>query len=679
MKKIICFVLAIIMIASVTVFAESEESDVERYRDYSASYVKNNDLNGDGKVDGLDLIAYIKYIYSGATGDETVVMHNKAIQIIKLLLAYDGVKTDLDHNGRIGNADLYIANAFLSIIDLNDDDYSYALALRNRISNHIDSHGIDVAPAKDISTLTFPAIVQNAINNKSEPLYSTGRTFLETFHAEVGSTDDSYSRTALKVMLMHDQSDPEGVRYDDPSFFPELDLAGVLDFGNYYRLQSADKDYWKNGINVRVGLTLVLGDTETVESALEKLEHRHFADIFTVTPEYFYPEDQNTFIELPLSEKTYDENDPEIEAYLARYAEYTAPYLDDYDLNCDGTVDADDFEISRNKWSNTITTDTDLSESAAIASILIGFDEKPCDLSRNGIIGEYDISLAGAFRLILRNATGDYAGPSSDDVRIAILDQGGVIGCAEKAIDELTYPEYVQNALNHRKQVAGKSFSEQIPDMLLRDEVDGYKPACISVVPYNLDKGYSYDESYFPELEVIGVKCVFGILTVYLDDTETVAGAVAKLDHRQGADLETVEPEYINYGLPCIDAGDMNNDGKVNAKDVIALMKNIVGGTRLNKDVADVNCDGKINAKDVTILMKKVVNGSTVSGDTSLYCRLLGHKLTASYAKETVHNAYTASPHCVQNTYLVISCGREGCGHIEKILVSSKRIANCHG
>lgn len=680
MKRFISIALAIVMLASVTVFADGEKTEIERYREYAAQFAPEYDLNGDGTVDGLDLIAYWNFQYSGVTGDEAASMVNKAKKVIELLLSYPGEKKDLDHNGRIGNTDVYISHLMSSIQDQFDNNYAQVMAFSKSVSDYVDKYGVEVSPAKDVSSLVFPEIVKTALANKKTPFYASGRTFLEQFRAERESNPDIvYSRSALVVTLMHEYSDPKGTRYVDPGFFPELDIAGVLDLGRYDITQEYGEEYWESGINVKMVLTLVLGDTETVESALEKLEHRHFADIFSVMPAYFYPEDQNTFIELPLSEKTYDENDPELLAYLEKYAEYTAPYLDEYDLNGDGTVDVDDFEISRNKWSNMIGTDTDLGESAAIASILIGFDEKQCDLSRNGIVGEYDISLAGAFRLILRNAAGDYAGPSSDDVRLAILDQGGVIGCEEKAIDELTYPEYVKNALDHKKQVVGKSFSEQIPEMLMRDEVDGYKPACISVVPYNLDKGSGYDASYFPELEVIDVKCVFGILTVYLDDTETVAGAVAKLDHRQGADLETVEPGYCDYGVPCIDAGDVSNDGKVNAKDVVALMKHIVGGDRLKKETADVNCDGKINAKDVTLLMKKVLSGSSVTGDTSLYCRILGHKLTASYATETVHNAYAASPHCVQNTYLVISCGREGCDHIEKILVSAKRIANCHG
>ena len=62
---------------------------------------------------------------------------------------------------------------------------------------------------------------------------------------------------------------------------------------------------------------------------------------------------------------------------------------------------------------------------------------------------------------------------------------------------------------------------------------------------------------------------------------------------------------------PVLMQGDMNGDGKVNAKDVTALMKSLIGAAPSNfvADAADYNQDGKVNAKDVTSLMKDLVNG----------------------------------------------------------------------
>ena len=58
--------------------------------------------------------------------------------------------------------------------------------------------------------------------------------------------------------------------------------------------------------------------------------------------------------------------------------------------------------------------------------------------------------------------------------------------------------------------------------------------------------------------------------------------------------------------------GDVNADGKVNAKDVTALMKHIVGvplpkGSLFDKVAADMDKSGRINARDVTQLMKKII------------------------------------------------------------------------
>ena len=211
----------------------------------------------------------------------------------------------------------------------------------------------------------------------------------------------------------------------------------------------------------------------------------------------------------------------------------------------------------------------------------------------------------------------------------------------------------------------------QLKEMVAIDEVTPYERY------YNKNDG-----NYYSQLDIEFDTYYQGILiTLANPGKQNVLDAIKLLEKRENVLSATPDAIVYSAGGDHL-AGDANGDGEVNSRDVIELMKDIVANKKISdskKYAADINCDGKINSKDVILLMKKVVNGSVVTGDTSLYCRIHGHKLTASYAKETVHNAYAASPHCVQNTYLVISCGREGCGHIEKILVSSKRIANCHG
>ena len=58
-----------------------------------------------------------------------------------------------------------------------------------------------------------------------------------------------------------------------------------------------------------------------------------------------------------------------------------------------------------------------------------------------------------------------------------------------------------------------------------------------------------------------------------------------------------------------------------------------------------------------------------------ILCTLLGHNLSTSYVKETVHSVYSTSPKCVVNQYTVQSCSR--CDYIEKTLTDTMRIT-CH-
>ena len=52
--------------------------------------------------------------------------------------------------------------------------------------------------------------------------------------------------------------------------------------------------------------------------------------------------------------------------------------------------------------------------------------------------------------------------------------------------------------------------------------------------------------------------------------------------------------------------GDMNNDGILNSKDSLAVVKDFLGiESGVNPFVADVNVDGFINSKDALIIFKK--------------------------------------------------------------------------
>ena len=150
----------------------------------------------------------------------------------------------------------------------------------------------------------------------------------------------------------------------------------------------------------------------------------------------------------------------------------------------------------------------------------------------------------------------------------------------------------------------------------------------------------------------------------------------------------TVEGFYVNASIPSpgVDGshlvmGDVDGSDSVNARDIVLAMRGMVDpNITLNKQAADVNCDGKLNSRDIVVIMKIAMGASVrMQSRSTAYCRLYGHTLSASYATETVHRVHVASPHCEKRTYLVISCGHEGCDYIEKILTSTTHIASCHG
>lgn len=56
--------------------------------------------------------------------------------------------------------------------------------------------------------------------------------------------------------------------------------------------------------------------------------------------------------------------------------------------------------------------------------------------------------------------------------------------------------------------------------------------------------------------------------------------------------------------------GDVNGDGKVNAKDIIAVMRHMLGNTPqdFNEPAADMDGNGKVNAKDIIAIMREMLN-----------------------------------------------------------------------
>ena len=73
------------------------------------------------------------------------------------------------------------------------------------------------------------------------------------------------------------------------------------------------------------------------------------------------------------------------------------------------------------------------------------------------------------------------------------------------------------------------------------------------------------------------------------------------------AQADTVIPKIV---IPAV-KGDVDGDGKVNAQDVIAIMRYLVGwrDVTIDLELADYNSDGKLNNRDVYMILKDIVNG----------------------------------------------------------------------
>ena len=70
----------------------------------------------------------------------------------------------------------------------------------------------------------------------------------------------------------------------------------------------------------------------------------------------------------------------------------------------------------------------------------------------------------------------------------------------------------------------------------------------------------------------------------------------------------TTQPTIPTTTVKAVNFGDVNTDGKINGKDVLALRKYIVSlDDNIDTDNADCNKDGKINGKDVLQLRKYII------------------------------------------------------------------------
>lgn len=92
-------------------------------------------------------------------------------------------------------------------------------------------------------------------------------------------------------------------------------------------------------------------------------------------------------------------------------------------------------------------------------------------------------------------------------------------------------------------------------------------------------------------------------------DTDTQTGSYTDTEPQTDSDSVNTEPQTEPDFDPII-YGDITGDGRVNAADLVRLMKYISGAdVEIESVTADVNGDGAINSKDLTRLMKLISNG----------------------------------------------------------------------
>ena len=95
------------------------------------------------------------------------------------------------------------------------------------------------------------------------------------------------------------------------------------------------------------------------------------------------------------------------------------------------------------------------------------------------------------------------------------------------------------------------------------------------------------------------------LVKVYFDGTRAAWNAIA---------IEETNDTLLNARIICIDEplpGDLEFDRSINARDILLLMRYLVGYDMgdVGTEVADYNCDGKVNNRDVLQMMLDIVNG----------------------------------------------------------------------
>ena len=348
-------------------------------------------------------------------------------------------------------------------------------------------------------------------------------------------------------------------------------------------------------------------------------------------------------------EATWYDLDPQSEEYLKEY-------VDKFDVNSDGVFNINDVaaamrnEAADREW---------LEEHGEVRVSGLPFDEfdelfnvftdapgNALDMDRNGKVDTNDWRYARIFKQYYENNNAEYPGPAPELISVLWTKRGGSGNVRITAKDEV----YLEYQADHLTQYdLDKSGLIDMADFSLAREA--YAAAVEAGEEYEgvshieiarflieapqqsfevtLEKPYSVDFNQDGITDFVDErgKLDFWLLDINKDGKLNVKDRVAaelfiELFKEAGVDCKVPDPEdYVLVGAfsgtSGKQSGDVTGDGKLNAKDVIALMKYIVGAAPdgFDESAADVNGDGKVNSKDVVALMKLLVAEDDTGGD----------------------------------------------------------------
>jgi len=121
------------------------------------------------------------------------------------------------------------------------------------------------------------------------------------------------------------------------------------------------------------------------------------------------------------------------------------------------------------------------------------------------------------------------------------------------------------------------------------------------------------DIYYIDQVAAEGTSIDFNVYPKTIAETTDMTMYISS--NATGASLVSVPMAYVvgyeEVVEPSFTYGDVNDDTRVNTRDVTTLAKHVVGGygTTINELAADVKADGRVNTRDVTTLAKFVIGG----------------------------------------------------------------------